>query len=281
MSHINLDLQASHKMLMLLDEANANTESVIDRIPGIFLIINEDHEVLRANLEFIRLLDLDSEDIFRLPLAKFFRKESWKIFAHHIKQIVEAEDPTAAQRFEMGLAPGVGGERQFHWTLTCVNSLGEGRLITVFGDDISAMRETERRLLKVFTSIPLGIFTMDQDGTIGDSYSSYLEALLDCGQLAGAVVDDVLFKPALRHMSPDEIAGIAAVRRCVGKSVLEYGAFSPHLPTGNFSQHPGRPTARTLAQDKLPAHRLRPDRRTAAGHPGRSHGNRQRRAGNA
>ena len=28
MSNINLDLQASHKMLMLLDEANANTESV-------------------------------------------------------------------------------------------------------------------------------------------------------------------------------------------------------------------------------------------------------------
>lgn len=234
MSHINLDLQASHKMLMLLDEANANTESVIDRIPGIFLIINEDHEVLRANLEFIRLLDLDPEDIFRLPLAKFFRKESWKIFAHHIKQIVEAEDPAAVQRFEMGLAQGIGGERQFHWTLTCADSQGEGRLISVFGDDISAMRETERRLLKVFTSIPLGIFTMGQDGTIGDSYSSYLEALLDCGQLAGAAVDDVLFKPALHHMSPDEIEGIAAVRRCVGKSVLEYGAFSRAFPQEIF-----------------------------------------------
>ena len=35
MSHINLDLQASHKMLTLLDEANVNTESVIDSIPGV------------------------------------------------------------------------------------------------------------------------------------------------------------------------------------------------------------------------------------------------------
>ena len=241
MSHINLDLQASHKMLTLLDEANVNTESVIDSIPGIFLIINEDHEVLRANLEFIRLLGLASEDILRLPLARIFRPESWKIFAHNIKQIVESDAPDAVLKFEMGLTVSDGGsrcERPFHWTLSrrSINTPGEGLLVTVFGDDISEMRETERRLLRVFTSIPLGIFTMGQDGTIGDSYSSYLEALLDCGQLAGTVVDDVLFKPALPAMSADEIAGIAAVRQCVGRSVLEYGAFSRTFPQQIFHQ---------------------------------------------
>jgi len=239
MSHINLDLQASHKMLMLLDEANTNTESVLDSIPGIFLIVNENHEVLRANLEFVKLLGIDSEDILRLPLSKLFRKESWKIFAHNIKQIVESETAGASIRFEMGLATGNDaghGERIFHWTLTgrSTKNQGEGRLITVFGDDISEMRETERRLLRVFTSIPLGIFTMDKDGTIGDSYSSYLESLLDCGKLAGTVVDDVLFKPALASMTPDEIGGIGAIRQCVGKSVLGYGAFSRTFPQEIF-----------------------------------------------
>lgn len=239
MSRINLDLQASHKMLTLLDEANANTESVIDAIPGIFLIINEDHEVLRANLEFIRLLELDPEDIFRLPLSRFFRAESWKIFAHNVKQIVDGDPPGTVIRFELGLATRAGddrGERPFHWTLSKrnIDRSGEGRLICVFGDDISAMREAEKRLLRVFTSIPLGIFTMGQDGAIGDSYSSYLETLLDSGKLAGAVVDDVLFKPALRHMSPHDIEGISAIRRCIGKSVLEYGAFSRTFPQDIF-----------------------------------------------
>ncbi|MBS1229074.1 MAG: hypothetical protein H6R17_2351 [Proteobacteria bacterium] len=239
MSHINLDLQASHKMLMLLDEANVNTESVIDSIPGIFLIVNEDHEVLRANLEFIELLGLDSEDILRLPLSKLFSKESWKIFAHNIKQIVESGTAGASIRFEMGLATGDAldqRERTFHWTLVgrSTRNQGEGRLVTVFGDDISEMRETERRLQRVFTSIPLGIFTMNRDGTIGDSYSSYLESLLDCGKLAGTMVDDVLFKPALRHMTPDEIDGIGAIRQCVGKSVLDYGAYSRTFPQEIF-----------------------------------------------
>lgn len=239
MSHRNLDLQASHKMLMLLDEANANIESVIDSIPGIFLIVNEDHEVLRANTEFARLLGLDSEDILRLPLSRFFKKESWKIFAHNIKQLVESPAPATLMRFEMGLTVGDAdepGERPFHWTLTkrSIRNQGEGRLVTVFGDDISEMRETERRLLRVFTSIPLGIFTMNQDGTVGDSYSSYLESLLDCGNLAGTLVDDVLFKPALAGMDIDEIKGIGAVRECMGKSVLEFGAFSRAFPQEIF-----------------------------------------------
>ena len=239
MSHINLDLQASHKMLMLLDEANANTESVIDRIPGIFLIVNENHEVLRANFGFVDLFDLDAEDIFRVPLSKFFKKESWKIFAHNIRQIIESESPTALVRFEMELSvhvDGKRGERPFHWTLTRKNvkNQAEGCLVTVFGDDISEMRETERRLAKVFTSIPLGIFTVGKDGTVGDSYSSYLESMLEHGKLAGVALDDVLFGPAIAHMDEDAIRGIRAIHECMGKSELAYGKFARTFPQEIF-----------------------------------------------
>jgi two-component system, cell cycle response regulator len=239
MSHINLDLQASHKMLMLLDEANANTESIVDNIPGIFLIINENHEVLRANLGFADVCGLDAEDIFRFPLSKIFDKENWKIFAHNIKQIVEAESPTTVLRFEMGL--NMGGEcnqneRPYHWTLTQrdVKNQGEGRLVCVFGDDISEMRESERRLSKVFTSIPLGIFTLNRDGTLGDSYSSYLEPMLDHGKLAGAAVQEVLFGPALASMNDEAIQGIQSILACMGKSELAYGGFANTFPQEIF-----------------------------------------------
>lgn len=239
MSHINLDLQASHKMLMLLDEANSNAESVIDQIPGIFLVINENHEVLRTNVGFVDLFGIDIEDTFRLPLSKFFKKESWKIFAHNIKQVIESESPSALIRFEMSLVVGHPGnqcERPFHWTITRSHGTnqGEGQLITVFGDDISEMREAERRLTKVFTSIPLGIFTVNKDGIIGESYSSYLETMLEHGKLAGVMVEDVLFRPAMAHMSADAIEGIRAIRNCMGRSELEYGKFSSVFPQEIF-----------------------------------------------
>ena len=239
MSHMNLDLQASHKMLMLLDEANANTESVIDLIPGIFLIINENHEVLRANAGFLKLFGLEVEDTFRLPLSKFFKKKCWKIFAHNIKQIVESVEIDALVRFEMPLVVDDtkdAGEKPFHWTLTkrSVKNQGEGRLVTVFGDDISALRETERRLTKVFTSIPLGIFTLNKDGKLGESYSSFLESMLDSGKLAGTAVEDVLFKPALASMTEDAIKGIQSLRECMGKSELEFGKFARTFPQEIF-----------------------------------------------
>ena len=41
MRNANLDLQASHKMLMMFEEANSNTEMVIDQFPGIFIILND------------------------------------------------------------------------------------------------------------------------------------------------------------------------------------------------------------------------------------------------
>lgn len=239
MSHANLDLQASHKMLMLLDEANTNAESVIDLLPGIFLIVNENHEVLRANQEFIRLFGLDVEDVLRLPLAKFFKPESWKIFAHNIRQVVESETPNASLRFEMGLAIGADharNQRPFHWTLTRRDAVnhGEGALVMVYGDDISEMREAERRLMEVFTSIPLGIFTVTRDGAVGSSYSSYLESMLDCGKLAGLAVDEVLFRPAQASMDQDAIAGARAVRECIGKSEMDYAMFAQRFPQEIF-----------------------------------------------
>ena len=234
MSNLNLDLQASHKMLTMLDEANSNTESVIDLIPGIFLIINEEHHILRANSEFVNLLGLDHEAILRVPLPRFFRKQSWEIFAHNLNEVVNSPVAGATIKFELALSfdnPELEG-RPFHWTLTRQNTRnsGEGKLITVFGHDLTEMRDTEKKLIEIFTSIPLGIFTLQRDGKIGGSYSSYLTAMLDCGNVQGRLVYDVLFVPAMDSMCGGEIAGARSVSRCMGETEVEFHRLSARFP---------------------------------------------------
>lgn len=234
MSNLNLDLQASHKMLMLLDEANSNTESVIDLIPGIFLIINENHEILRANSEFVTLFGFDHEYVLRLSLSRFFRRQSWEIFAHNLAEVVASEVPGATIKFELPLSsenPELEG-KPFHWILTRQNTRnsGEGKLVTVFGHDLSEMRDTEKKLVEIFTSIPLGIFTLNRDGTVGGSFSSYLTAMLDCGNVKGRLVYDVLFRPALASMTEPEAAGAKAVARCMGATEVEFSVLSASFP---------------------------------------------------
>jgi len=238
MSNINLDLQASHKMLMLLDEANANTESVIDLIPGIFLIVNEHHEVLRANREFVTLFGFDYEYALRLPLSRFFRRQSWEIFTQNIKEVINSPVEGATIKFELALSlenPELEG-RPYHWVLTKqqVKNAGEGQLITVFGHDMSDMRDTEKRLVEIFTSIPLGIFTLNRDGTVGGSHSSYLTSMMDCGAVKGRLVYDVLFKPALSSMSEEETAGAKAVSRCLGDTEVEFARLVATFPQQIF-----------------------------------------------
>lgn len=237
MANINLDLQASHKMLLLLDEANRHTESVIDQIPGIFLIINEHHEVLRANHEFVSLVAMPQESALRTPLSRYFQPRNWEIFARHVKKVVTGGATGGAVRFELDMVAGAGTKleaaRPFHWILTWmeVRNKAEGQLLTVFGHDMSEMRATERRLVEVFTNIPLGIFTLNANGTLSTSHSSYLSTMLDRDDLAGQHVDNVLFKPALARMDDSARLGAKAVTDCLGKSQLEYECYSRQFPS--------------------------------------------------
>ncbi|HLA35602.1 MAG TPA: ATP-binding protein [Rhodocyclaceae bacterium] len=144
MKNASLDLHASHKMLTLLDEAATNTESVIDLIPGAFLIINEAYEILRVNADFSTLTDLEPEQLLRMSFARFFDASGWRMFADGMNRIVGLEAETKVIAFDVALSvKGATDEGiPFHWILTRldVKSKGEGQLISVFGQDMSAIK---------------------------------------------------------------------------------------------------------------------------------------------
>ena len=121
MRNANLDLQASHKMLMMFEEANSNTEMVIDQFPGIFIILNDRHEILRANQEFVSLFKLVPDQLLHRLFASFFRQKSWEIFEFNVKRLSAAEPDCDVVRFELGMpaSDNLGGEdRPYHWIAT-------------------------------------------------------------------------------------------------------------------------------------------------------------------
>ena len=149
MRNINLDLQATHAILSLLDNASTITESVIDSIPGVFLIVNQSCEILRVNCGFTTLAGVDAEACFRLPLAKFFGEKGWACFIEHLNRLAANDATIDSLAFDTPLSKDEIADETtdksaipFHWILTRlkVENPGEGRLFSVFGQDMSAMR---------------------------------------------------------------------------------------------------------------------------------------------
>ena len=74
MSNISHDVQASHKVLTLLEDANTHSERIIDGLPGVFLIINSQFEILRGNVEASKVFNIDSESLLRTSFSSLFKK---------------------------------------------------------------------------------------------------------------------------------------------------------------------------------------------------------------
>ncbi len=238
MESINQDLQASYSIIKLLEGSNINSERVFQSLPGIFAIINEKDQILRGNKTVAASLNCHLEDILRQPFSNLFNNESWDIFAKHLSQLHDSLDNTKEVEFELGIQASdmISGERAHYWHLRKMEdiSLGEGELIIIIGEDISQLRESEQKLNEVFTSIPLGIFTINIEGIIEEYYSSYLELLLGQKNFAGRTISEVLFDPIIDSLTEEEQEGVVSLEFVLGQGAATYDMLEPFFPKQIF-----------------------------------------------
>lgn len=221
MSNINQDIQASHKILAMQEEANEHSDRIVDMLPGIFVVLNEKHEVLRSNVAFANMFNLKHEKVLRLNFSSIFKKEAWDIFSRQLKCL--ADDPARdSVKFELNFdeTESMPVEHPFYWQLSRMNNGNgaEGNLYTIVGEDITLLRESETKLLNVFASIPLGILTVNEHGIIEDTYSNYLGYLLDSNDFKGRSFKEVLFDPIFKDLSNEEKIGVENLVACLNQS---------------------------------------------------------------
>lgn len=232
MSNINQDVQASHKILSLLERANSQTENIIDCLPGIFLIFNDQQDILRGNLEASRILRLHPEELLRAKVSSLFRNDMWDIFQQNLNQL-EAESKSTA-KFELAIRLNGDDalEKPYFWRLSRLpdNNHAEGSLFTLLGEDISQLRESENKLMNVFSSIPLGLMTIDEHGNIEDTYSSYLMYLFGLNDIAGLSLREVVFAPVEKDLSGSDIRGIDNIYVCLNREEQFFESLKDSFP---------------------------------------------------
>jgi diguanylate cyclase (GGDEF)-like protein/PAS domain S-box-containing protein len=234
MSNLNQDIQASHKILDLLERANAQSEAIIDGLPGVFLILNEHGEILRGNIEAARILGIDPEDLLRTECSRLFKQETLNIFQQHLQQLTDNPSGQAV-RFELAVSGGkrLEDERPFYWRLSRIDlsSSAEGQLFYLMGEDISELRETENKLSSVFANIPLGILTVDEHGIIEDTYSSYLIWLLGGGDFTGRPFREIVFDPIKQDLSREDLEGVRNIGLSLDNDEKEFDRLVNTFPT--------------------------------------------------
>ncbi len=77
----NKDLQANHKMTRFLEEAKAQSEMVLDSLPGLFAVINSAGKIFRGNQNIANLLNVEFEYLADNKFEILLTDENWKLFS--------------------------------------------------------------------------------------------------------------------------------------------------------------------------------------------------------
>ena len=237
MRNLNQNIQASHKVLSLLEKANAHSDNIIDNLPGIFIILNDKYEILRGNLESSKIFGIDNEELLRTDFPSLLQSVEWKIFSKNLHSL--SNNPSLNNvTFELAISDHSkeASKKSFYWDLSRVqdSNQSEGEVFALSAKDISELREVENRLSNIFTNIPLGIFTINERGNIEDNYSNHLLDLLDTSELTNKSLKDVIFQPIDHELSREDRHGIDNIYACLNQHEKQFEQLVSSFPSSIF-----------------------------------------------
>lgn len=190
------ELIASHRVLSMLESACEYNEQILDNIPSVFVMLNEQNRVIRANQAFCDLVGCTMEAALHLDFTAYFTSENADILLHHLQHLRDKSTKESSVRIKLEIAGTSEDQpaKPFFWRVFRLGhvSEAEGQVISLVGDDLSVLYQSELKLMSIFSSIPLGLMVVDSAGTITEVLSEYCHVLLNKHQLVGTRLQDTL-----------------------------------------------------------------------------------------
>ncbi len=229
----NNELLACYKVLSVLETASDNTETMLDNIPGVVVVLNKNLQVLRGNEEFATLCGRSMDTLLGFDFISLFSEENSAALQHHITRLRTNMRPNARMDFELEIIPFTATRQacQFYWQASLVKlpKSAEGDLISITGKDLSALYQSEMKLKSLFANLPLGMLIINAEGKISEVLAQYTEVLFDRSDLVGHTLANLL-KDA-RNLGETQIAeGLINFNECFGKSKMHYENIQKTLP---------------------------------------------------
>lgn len=229
----NQSLQASHQIVNWLERAKSFVDQRLDALPQVYAVIKQDGTILRGNARLSHLMGMSDEQVLHQNLKELFRQSSWELFLHQLSKI-PSEDKGYSSQFELAVeTKNNNGIVYFYWTVERFDSpqqKGGEIWFSIFGQDVTKIKETEKKLSKIFSSIPLGILLIDSHLNITDPYSIYSEKIVGSKEsLAGKKIFDVLFKPCWDKLSLVQREKVTNVLNLIGSNDVQFDLIKDEL----------------------------------------------------
>lgn len=226
------ELQASHRVLSMLESACEYNEQILDDIPSVFVVLNQHNRVIRANKAFCELVGCTMETALHLDFTAFFTSENRDILLHHFSHLRDDgnKDTNVRMKLEFAGTSEDQPAKPFFWRIFRLGSVSEaeGTVISLVGDDLSGLYQSELKLMSIFSSIPLGLMVLDSQGRITEVLSEYCHVLLNQRTLIGESLHHLLLR-SNPDLEKELDSAFDLLRECAGQFMPHFTAREPEL----------------------------------------------------
>ncbi len=236
---LSQDLKASHDLISLFERSKVQVERFLDNQTGIFAILDKEGKILRSNLELAQYLNIESSQVLNSELSGLFSPLEWQDFREKIKLAALGESFS----FNLPIVPRQMGEgsklrqsdlqKDFFWKLTPYRIVDREdlRFVSVIGQDFTDLRKKERELSALFSTIPVGIMTVNTEGRIDPAYSVFCEKLLGQSNLKEQDFFQVMKKVTGESLTGEDREAMETLQSHWPIAESKYQAISDTLPT--------------------------------------------------
>ncbi len=229
----NNELLACYKVLSMLESASDNTETMLDNMPGVVVVLNQNLQVIRANQEFVKLAGRNMENVLGFKFVSLFSSENTDILHRQFTLLKNGRQPNKRIDFELEitLPDQKKSTRQFYWqaSIVALKKSAEGDLISISGKDLSELYQSEMKLKNIFSNLPLGMLMIDSKGKIKEVLSQFSEVLFDRNELIGVTFAS-LVEGAENGKDRLIIEGLVNLDTCFGQTKKHYDDVEKTFP---------------------------------------------------
>lgn len=206
---------------ILVGEETTFIRTVIESLPGIFYLIDEEGNYLLWNSKLENVLECSGEELSNSSPLEFYREEDHALIESKIFQAFEEGEAEV----ETDLIGKRGGVRRYEITGRRIEIRGK-RYILGTGIDISerhhVLVERERNLVllnQLFENSPVAIIMIDEEQTVLDVNRSFEQIFrYSRNEIIGAHIDELITPQRLRS----EFAEIKRRKKASDRLVIDF-----------------------------------------------------------